>query len=192
MESKGRRSDAFLAGNEVGTCLTVHDFVPVDLPLDAVIGAFAHFVTEQRLARLVTEVWGREQEWLREGAFSDDFPAADLLDESPCEVVVQLGEQRSRHDASILPVTWAATAGWVPPLHADIELVDFGPRRSHLHVLGHSQLRSSTRLFTRRASLEHRLAVSLVRQVLTDLAALIADSTGQALTVDRHIVARRI
>jgi hypothetical protein len=190
MESEGRRSDAFLDGNELGTCLTVHDFVPVELPLDAVVGAFAHFVTEDRIARLVGEAWDRERTWIRDGGV--DAADIDLGDPSPSGVVVQLGEQRSRRDAAIMSITWTADGGWVPPLYADIELVDFGPRRTHLHVLGNSQLRSTTKLFTRRASLEHRLAVSLVRQVLTDLANLLAATNSDAITVDRHLVARRI
>ena len=192
MESDSRRSDAFLDGNELGTCLTVHDFVPVELPLDAVVGAFAHFVTEDRIARLVDEAWDRERSWIRDGGIEGADADIDLDGPSPCGVVVQLGEQRSRRDAAIMSITWAADTGWVPPLYADIELVDFGPRRTHLHVLGNSQLRSTTKLFTRRASLEHRLAVSLVRQVLTDLASLLAATNAEPIAVDRHLVARRI
>jgi hypothetical protein len=170
--------------------LTVHDFVPVDLPLDAVLGAFAHFVTEERVGRLVADVWERERAWIRaDGVDGHDL---DLGETPPKGVAVRIGERRTRHDAAIMSITWTADVGWVPPLFADIELVDFGPRRTHLHVLGHSQLRPSTRLFTRRASLEHRLAVSLVRQVLTDLATLLAETSGESITVDRHLVTRRI
>lgn len=157
-------------------CLSVHDFVRVDLPFDAVVGAFAHFVTPRLIRRLVAEAWKEES----------SFVAANVSqapDPEPSQIDVRLGGQRSRRDAVILSIAWSGSdGGWIPPLDADLEIVGFGPNRTHLHVLGLSQLRSDTTQYSDRASLEHRLAVAVVRHVLFSLARLMAQSSGWEIT----------
>lgn len=157
-------------------CLSVHDFVRIDLPFDAVVGAFANFVTTDLLRGLIVEAWNEESAEV--GNALARTPESETTD----HVAVRLGEQRGRQDAVILPITWTASVGrWVPPLHADLEIAQFGPNRTHLHVLGLSQLRPDTVPLSDRASLEHRLAVAVVRHVLFSLANMITQSSGWSL-----------
>jgi hypothetical protein len=154
-------------------CLYVHDFVRVDLPFDAVVGAFTHFVTSDLMCQLVADAWSHEASELAQVLPTEELPTAAT------DVAVTFGSRRTRRDALILPLSWAALQDrWIPPLEADLEIVGFGPRRTHLHVLGQSQLRPQTPLFTERASLEHRLAVAVVRHFLRLLADVVAGQTG--------------
>ena len=77
----------------------------------------------------------------------------------------------------VLPIRWRSAGGpWVPSLEADLEVVGFGADRTHLHVLGLSELPPGSEPCTDRSSLDHRLAVAVVRQVLTTLAEVLVDA----------------
>lgn len=149
--------------------LTVHDFVRVELPFGAVVGAFTHFVSPELLGGLVLAAWESER--------SEAFRVAGATEPSEQPAVgVILGAARSRRDALVIPIQWASvSAAWIPPLHADLELVGFGPSRTHLHVLGRSELRPGVAPGSDGASLEHRLTVALVRHVLMSLADVLSD-----------------
>ena len=153
-------------------CLSIHDFVRVDLPIDAVLGAFAHFVTPQLIEQLVRDAWTKEIAAARPNVHNEDASP-------PPPITVTIGDRRSRLDAVVVPIRWARASGdWLPPLDADLEIVAYGRSSTHLHVLGHSQLHPATELLTARASLEHRLAVALVRHVLAELAAAVTQASG--------------
>lgn len=158
-------------------CLSIHDFVRVDLPFDAVVGAFAHFVTPDLIRRLVIDAW------IEESSEVVNAVAGAVEEGGRHQVEVILGGRRGRRDAVILPIAWTTTGGaWIPPLEADLEIVEFGSNRTHLHVLGLSQMRPETLQFSDRASLEHRLAIAVVRHFLFSLAQLITRSSGWSLT----------
>lgn len=149
----------------------IHDFVRVDLPFDAAVSAFVHFVNHDVLAKLVTDAWLTEATEL--GRALGQLPADG--EELPV-VDTHIGEPRSRRDAVVLPIRWAVRVGtWIAPLDADLELVAFGPNRTHLHVLGRSQLPPGVPPCTDRASVEHRLSVAIVRHMLHSLAQLIVE-----------------
>ncbi|MCP3991222.1 MAG: hypothetical protein GY724_19260 [Actinomycetia bacterium] len=155
-------------------CLYVHDFVRVDLPFDAVVGAFTHFVTSDMMRQLVSDAWDDESAELTE-VLPEIAKGGNTGGQPHSDVVVTLGHRRARRDALILSLSWTALSDrWVPPLEADLEIVSFGPARTHLHVLGQSQLRPQTPLFTERASLEHRLTVAVVRHFLRLLADVVS------------------
>ncbi len=167
-------SPASLASVGESRCLYVHDFVRVDLPFDAVVGAFTHFVTSDMMRQLVSDAWDDESAEL-----SEVLPEMAER-QSHSSVAVTMGSRRARRDALILPLSWAPLSDqWVPPLDADLEIVSFGPTRTHLHVLGQSQLQPQTPLFTERASLEHRLAVAVVRHFLRLLAEVVSMNAPQ-------------
>ena len=50
-------ADELIAARPIAQCLSIHDFVRVDLPLDAVLGAFANFVTAEMIEQLVRRAW---------------------------------------------------------------------------------------------------------------------------------------
>jgi hypothetical protein len=151
--------------------LTIHDFVRVDAPFDAIAGAFVHHVSPELIGRLVLQAWTAE---LTEA--SEELVAETHLPEARA-VDVWIGSIRTRSDALIIPIAWRPmTPAWVPPLQADLEVVAFGPRRSHLHVLGRSALRDGVVPSTYRASLDQRLTVAMVRRFLDALAHSISSS----------------
>jgi hypothetical protein len=114
---------------------------------------------------LVLQAWTAE---LTEA--SEELVAETHLPEAR-GVDVWIGSIRTRSDALIIPIAWRPmTPAWVPPLQADLEVVAFGPRRSHLHVLGRSALRDGVVPATYRASLDQRLTVAMVRRFLDALA----------------------
>ncbi|MDH3681024.1 MAG: hypothetical protein OEV40_13880 [Acidimicrobiia bacterium] len=148
--------------------LFIHDFVRVDLPFDAVVGAFRYFVSGELIGRLVADAW------LRETAEAGRVLGAEDQHGPEPPVDATLGPHRPREGALVIPIAWRPAAErWVPSLQADLELVSFGPHRTHLHVLGLSQLPPWTTPCTDRASLDHRLTVALVRHVLSELAEMI-------------------
>lgn len=159
----------FAASAPVGG-LFIHDFVRVDLPFDAVVGAFRYFVSGELIGRLVADAW------LREMAEVGRVLGSEGRGEPEPPVAAVLGPHRPREGALVIPISWRPAAErWVPSLQADLELVSFGPHRTHLHVLGLSDLPPGTTPCTDRASLDHRLAVALVRHVLSELAEMIVD-----------------
>jgi hypothetical protein len=162
----------------------VHDFIRVDLPFDAVVGAFTHFVTSDLVCHLVADAWADQSAEL------DDVLPDLAEDRQLTRVVVSFGDRRARRGALILPIAWDTMSGqWIPPLEADLEIVSFGPERTHLHVLGQSQLRPRTPLFTERASLEHRLAVAVVRQFLRLLAEVVSTNASPSRAAGlRHTI----
>ena len=96
-------------------------------------------------------------------------------------VSVKVGEPRSRRDALVVPLEWESDSdGWIAPIEADLEVVAYGPRRSHLHILGTSVLPPGVDSCSERASLEHRLTVAVVRHVLFALAAAITTEVGRS------------
>lgn len=171
----GRPPGPVTDDSEWARSLYIHDFVRVDLPFDAVVGAFTHFVDTDLIRRLVAMAWTDES-----GALAAALANRHREDpHHPSEVAVHFGQPRVRRDAVVVPVRWATCSErWVPPLEADLEIVGFGPYRSHLHVLGRSQLQPQTAQFTDRASLEHRLAVAVVRHVLRLLADAVTSGAG--------------
>jgi hypothetical protein len=171
-------SPASLASSGESRCLYVHDFVRIDLPFDAVVGAFTHFVTSDLMQQLVADAWICESSELRQ------VMAMATTDESRSDVAVTIGNRRARHDALILPLSWITLSDrWIPPLDADLEIAGFGPARTHLHVLGQSRLRPQTPLYTERASLEHRLVVAVVRHFLRSLADVISSNADSNPTM---------
>lgn len=146
----------------------VHDFVRVDLPLDAVVGAFTYFVSPELLGDLVCEAWLSELAEAGRVLRTGDHAEADL------SVKVQLSPGRPRLGSLVVPISWhTGSKQWIPPLQADLEITSFGPDRTHIHVMGMSDLAPGTMAGTDRASLDHRLSVALVRQVLVSLAELL-------------------
>ncbi len=157
--------------------LFIHDFVPVELPFDAVVGAFTYFVSPELISMLVTRAWASEL--LEAGNVLESGPPND---EEPI-VVAQLGAVRVRRGAVVVPFSWRAEFdGWVPSLQADLEIAGFGPERTHLHVMGLSQLAPGSQPCTERASLDHRLAVALVRSVLVSLAGVLTSASVESTT----------
>ncbi|MGF1599389.1 MAG: hypothetical protein ACFCVK_21160 [Acidimicrobiales bacterium] len=160
---------ARLTALEPGTSLFIHDFVRVDLPYDAVVGAFTHFVGPEIIGQLVTEAWRSELAEAGRALTPEEAPVPPAS-----SVEVRFGAHRARRGALIIPITWHADADqWLPALQADLEVAAFGPDRTHLHVLGLSFLPPGSQPYTDRASLDHRLAVALVRHVLASLAELL-------------------
>jgi len=154
--------------------LFIHDFVPINLPYGALVGAFAHYVGPDMIRELVLEAWRSEIADLAKVLGTDHD-----LGISP-SVTVVVGEPRSRRDALVVPLEWASNSDcWIPPIHADLEVVAYGPRRSHLHILGTSALPPDVSSCSERASLEHRLTVAIVRHVLFALASAIASQVGR-------------
>lgn len=180
MDRTSASPDRVVTADGAVRCLSIHDFVRVNLPFDAVVGAFAHFVTPDLIGRLVIEAW------IDESSEIVNAIAGTVEPSGRHQVEVTLGGGRGRRDAVILPIAWTATGGrWIPPLEADLEIVEFGSNRTHLHVLGLSQMRPETLQFSDRASLEHRLAIAVVRHFLFSLAQLITQSSGWTLTTHR-------
>ncbi|MEM7337282.1 MAG: hypothetical protein AAF467_01475 [Actinomycetota bacterium] len=166
-------SDGHRAGIEAP--VVIHDFVRVDLPFDAVVAAFAHSVGPDLLSALVDRAWTEEvAEITRRDALRIEPLSHDHA------IDAWIGPYRSRLDTVIVPISWRSSRDtWMPPLDADLEIVGFGTDRTHLHVLGRSSLPPCAVPFTERASLNHRLAVALVRHVLCDLATqLVTDAAG--------------
>lgn len=151
--------------------VVIHDFVRIDLPFDAVVAAFAHSVGPDLLCDIVNRAWTEE---VAEVGRRDALRIEPLTHDHG--VCAWLGPYRSRLDTVIVPISWRSESGpWMPPLDADLEIVGFGSDRTHLHVLGRSSLPPSAVPFTERASLNHRLAVALVRHVLCDLVEHLVD-----------------
>ena len=170
-EQAQHQAEAVFTALPVAQCLAIHDFVRVDLPVDAVLGAFEHFVSSQMVERLVLQAWTVE--------VSETSGDGDRSPPGP--VAVTLGARRGRRDAVMVPIRWVASSGWLPPLDAELEIVGYGSSSTHLHVLGQSQLQPSTSPRTAKASLEHRQAVALVRRVLLELADMVTRSSGWSL-----------
>lgn len=154
-----------LAASTPSSGLFIHDFVRVDLPFDAVVGAFAYFVSPELISRLVADAWMCET-----AEVGRVLAGAEPAGPEPA-VETRLGKERAREGALVIPISWQPSSElWVPSLQADLEVASFGPARTHLHVLGLSHLPPDTVPCTERASLEHRLTVALVRHVLVSLA----------------------
>lgn len=155
--------------------LFIHDFVPINLPFGALVGAFAHYVGPDMIRDLVIEAWQAElAELMRVIGGTEE---SDLQP----SVSVKVGEPRSRRDALVVPLEWESDSdGWIAPIEADLEVVAYGPRRSHLHILGTSVLPPGVDSCSERASLEHRLTVAVVRHVLFALAAAITTEVGRS------------
>lgn len=146
----------------------VHDFVPVELPFDAVVGAFTYFVSPQLIAMLVAEAWTSEL-----AEVGRHLDSAQPSGATP-SVMAHLGTVRIRKGAVVVPLSWRTEREpWVPSLEADLEIARFGVDRTHLHVMGLSDLAPGTLPCTERASLDHRLTVALVRNVLVSLAQML-------------------
>ncbi len=155
-----------------GRALFVHDFVPVDLPYGTVVGAFATHVSPDLVANLAIEAWR-----VQAGAVGETLGVIDLETTASTSVAVTLGPHRTRRAALVVPISWQRTSvPWMPPLEADIEVVAYGTDRTHLHLLGRSELSPWTWPSTDQASLEHRLAVAMIRHLLVRLAESIAES----------------
>ncbi len=153
----------------------VHDFVAVDLPFDAVVSAFVNYLRPEGIAPLILEAWRAESgelgRVLQEPLFAGEEPMMH----------VQVGRVRNRGDAVVVAIAWSPAPGsWIAPLEADLELVAFGPSRTHLHLLGRSELPPGVDLCTARASIEHRLAIAVVRHMLSSLAALLTANSSKS------------
>ncbi len=151
--------------------LSIHDFVRIDLPMSAVVGAFTHYVRPELLGRLVIEAWDAELSEVGREIEGQALRPTTLVEQTPASIEVFTGAMRARQDSVVIPVAWRSrSSDWIPPLQADLELAAFGPRRTHLHLLGFSELPPGVRSCSFRASLDHRLTVAFVRHVLGSLA----------------------
>ena len=157
------------------TGVFIHDFVAINLPFGALVGAFSHYVSSEMIGQLVIEAWKAEVAELTRVIGTGEDP-----DQDP-SVTVKVGQPRSRRDALVVPVEWESDSpGWIAPIEADLEVVAYGPRRSHLHILGTSLLPPGVSDCSERASLEHRLTVAVVRHVLFALAGAITSEVGRS------------
>ncbi len=175
--------------HDAGSALFVHDLVRVELPYDAVAGAFLHFVTPEFLSSLVVEAWRVESEAARTAlarspAASEPGPQSRASPSNPSEpgprrqVEAVVGTLRARNDGIVVSIAWHPAEGaWVPPITGDLEIAAFGPDSSHLHVVGLSRLPPGVTSTTGQASLNHRLTVALVRHVLGLLASRLEAAT---------------
>lgn len=116
-----------------GRTIVVHDFVSMDLAFDDAVAAFARQATTELIEQLLIEAWLAELNAVGAGC-PDGVPRSDP------KVVVELGPTRNRSDTTFFPLRWESCGGtWLAPLDADLEIIRFGPDRTHLHVLGISR-----------------------------------------------------
>ncbi len=157
--------------HEESEALAIHDFVGLDATLDIVISALRSVAGPSLIGRLVCDAWQAERRALDDAVPSDaGRPAGSPSAPRP---VVILGRPRLRNEAVIIPLSWMSSPGpgpWLPPLDADLEIVAFGRRRTHLHVLGTSKLPPGQMPRSSEASMSQRFTVALVRHVLNSLA----------------------
>ncbi len=140
----------------------IHDFVPVVSPWPDGPGRFAFALTPDLVADLVARAWNEE-------AAVAAGSGLDLHRCRPADLEVEIGRLRQREDAVVIPLRWRTARIWVAPLDADLEVARFSTNRLHLHLLGRSQLPPEVYPCTSAASLHQRLAVAVVRHVLSQL-----------------------
>lgn len=149
------------SGDASAHALFVHDFVGIDLPFRTILDVLGSTATTTAIERMVCAAWRAEIQAL------DESQARVVLHTTP-DLRVSMGTPRRRHDAIVIPVSWRCySVEWVPPVEADLELAAFGPGRTHLHLYGRSELPPGQMPASAEASLSHRLAVAVVRHVLT-------------------------
>ena len=143
-----------------GGALFVHDFVAVDVGIDAAVQSFGGRANPTLVREFVLEAWRAEI------AALDTALASSGSHDEP-ELEVELGPARWRRDAVVIPLRWWTSAGeWIPPLEADLELASFGPERTHVHVAGRSRLPGGEVPRSQASSLHQRFTVAMVRHVL--------------------------
>lgn len=167
IERRGRTSGSTLPvdgsdASEVSVhAVFVHDFLGIDLPFRTILDVIGSTATTTAIERMVCAAWQAEVQAL------DESQSRLVLHAAP-DLRVAMGSPRRRHDAIVLPVSWRCySIEWVPPVDADLELAAFGPERTHLHLYGRSELPPGQVPASEEASLSHRLAVAVVRHVLT-------------------------
>lgn len=134
--------------------------MPVEVVLERVVRPLA----ADRLSEQIVASWVRDAEDVRRAGVVWTLPAP------PVTVLVELGTPRFRADAVIVPIRWrAASPGWLPQVDAELEIAGFGHERTHVHLVGRYDLPMGTSSSSTDASLVHRLAVALVRQVLVSI-----------------------
>ncbi len=143
-----------------GGALFVHDFVAVDVGVDAAVQSFGGRATPTLMREFVLEAWRAEIAALDTALASPGAHAEPDLE-------VELGPARWRRDAVVIPLRWWTREGeWIPPLEADLELASFGPERTHVHVAGQSRLPGGEVPRSQASSLHQRFTVAMVRHVL--------------------------
>jgi hypothetical protein len=145
------------------TPVFLHDFFPIEQGFPVAGYPFVATMGPALIDRLVCEAWQRNRQVARDAG----------LHVGECrsgETGSFVGPARHRTDAIIVPMGWSGTTSWIAPLEADLELAAFGAGRSHLHLLGRTELPSGVASHSSEASLCQRLAVSVVRHVIIGLA----------------------
>lgn len=148
----------------------LHDFVHVDLPLDAAVDALPRAI-DPWLRSLVAAAWQIDrEEWVHAGLRRADLtPSHDFF--------VELGRPRVRVDGLVVPLAWrAAGARLVPDVEADLELARCGANRCDLQIMGRYQLPPDATRTAAETSLAHRMVVNAVRRFLELLAARLRET----------------
>lgn len=146
-----------------GTTVVVDDFVSVDRSFGDAVAAVAR-VTSKSIERLLIEAWLAELD-----AVGLEDPGSVLRSEP--QVVVELGPTRHRSDTTFLPLRWSSCGGsWMAPLDADLEVIRFGPGRTHLRLLGISRCPPDAGAAPPVVQRANRLTEAFVRHFLTTLA----------------------
>lgn len=145
------------------TSIFVHDFVPLDVPLDEAAEAAFALLDAALIASFVATACNREA--------SRELDAIGHRPVRDADLVVTIDPPRNRVDAVIVPISWQAVDPSVAvPLDADIEIAAYGRNRCHVHLLGRTRLKPGIRPISAEASLYGRLSVAVVRHVLDQLA----------------------
>ncbi len=153
---------------EPGAPMFVHDFAIVHMPVNEAVAIFAAKVNSVALAPLVLNAWEADAGLLAATGLAD---RATIVATS---VQVEINLRRSRSDATIVNIKWRGN-GWLPTLDADLELVAFGPQRTHLHLMGRYDLPASVERYSNTGSLIQRVMVVAVRTFLQDLGDLLIE-----------------
>ena len=142
----------------------VHDFVHVDRPLADIVGRFGP-LADPWLGALVVAAWADiREEWAAAGVDPTELIVSSGLR-------VSLGMPRFRDDGLIIPITWPpGERRFVPGIEADLELASFGPRRTHVQLLGRYRFPPGIDRWSREGSVAHRITVAGVRRFLQLLA----------------------
>jgi len=153
-----------------GGAAFVHDFATVQMPVESAVDAFTARAHPTALAPLVLSAWEMDVGLL----VTSCRGTHDTI--TATAVQVELNLRRSRTDAVIVNIKWRGN-GWLPALDADLELVEFGRDRTHIHLMGRYELPSTVERHSNTGSLIQRIMVVVVRSFLHDLATLL--ETGE-------------
>jgi hypothetical protein len=147
----------------------VHDFIQVDLPMDAVLDALSGDAGLP-FERLVLQAWAETVGgWDGEG-----FEPSDLA--PPPALALTLGALRVRQGSVVVAVAWSNDGRtWFPAVDADLEIVAFGANRTNLHLLGRYSFGAGAVPRSASGSAAHLLTVLSLRRFLQLLAGRILE-----------------